>query len=108
MRASELINIKLSDIDLDNCQIKITKGKGKKDRIVSFPKVFMEVLAVHMDGAKKKKATYLFESVRKKPYSDREIRKIMQKYTEKLVLSTLYLHINYAIFIYLAKKKRCG
>jgi integrase/recombinase XerD len=55
VRASELINIKLSDIDLDNCQIRITKGKGKKDRIVPFPKVFMEVLAVHMDGAKKKK-----------------------------------------------------
>jgi integrase/recombinase XerD len=83
VRVSELINIKLSDIDLDNCQIRITKGKGKKDRVVPFPKVFMEVLAVHMDGAKKKKATYLFESVRKKPYSDRGIRKIMQKYTEE-------------------------
>ena len=65
VRVSELINIRLLDIDLDNCQIRITKKKGGKDRVVPFPKVFMEVLAVHMDGAKKKKATYLFESVRK-------------------------------------------
>ena len=81
VRVSELISIKLSDIDLDNCQIRITNGKGKKDRIVPFPKTFMEVLAVHMENTKKEKATYLFESIRKKPYSDRGIRKIMQKYT---------------------------
>ena len=37
VRVSELINIKISDIDLDNCQIKVVQGKGKKDRIVPFP-----------------------------------------------------------------------
>ncbi len=83
MRASELINIKLSDIDLDNCQIKITKGKGKKDRIVSFPKVFMEVLAVHMDGAKRKKPHIYLNLFEKNHILDRGIRKIMQKYTEE-------------------------
>ena len=54
-RVSELISIKLSDVDLDNCQIRITKGKGSKDRIVPFPKAFVEVLAVHMESQKKKK-----------------------------------------------------
>jgi integrase/recombinase XerD len=82
-RVSELINIKLSDIDLDRCQIRINKGKGGKDRIVPFPNAFMEVLAVHMDNAKKGKATYLFESNWKKPYSDRGIRKILQKYSDE-------------------------
>ncbi len=65
VRVSELISIKLSDVDLDNCQIRITNGKGKKDRIVPFPKTFMEVLAVHMENTKKEKATYLFESIQK-------------------------------------------
>jgi integrase/recombinase XerD len=83
VRVSELISIKLSDVDLDNCQIRINKGKGDKDRIVPFPKIFMEVLAVHMESTKKEKATYLFESSWKKPYSDRGIRKIMQKYTKE-------------------------
>lgn len=81
VRVSELVNIKLLDIDLDNCQIRINKGKGNKDRIVPFPSGFMEVLAVHINSAKKEKATYLFESSWKKPYSDRGIRKIMQKFT---------------------------
>ena len=82
-RVSELINIKLSDVDLDNCQIRINHGKGNKDRIVPFPYAFMEVLAVHMDNAKKEKATYLFESNWKRPYSDRGIRKILQKYSDE-------------------------
>ena len=34
VRVSELIKIKLSDVDLDSCQIRIVSGKGKKDRIV--------------------------------------------------------------------------
>lgn len=83
VRVSELVNIKLSDIDLDNCQIRVNHGKGDKDRIVPFPTTFMEVLALHMATTKKEKATYLFESNWKKAYSDRGIRKILQKYTEE-------------------------
>jgi integrase/recombinase XerD len=37
-RVSELIRLKISDVDLDRCQIKIVSGKGQKDRIVPFPK----------------------------------------------------------------------
>jgi integrase/recombinase XerD len=106
VRVSELIKIKLSDIDLDNCQIRVISGKGKKDRIVPFPKIFMEVLAVHMDSAKQKKATYLFESVRKKPYSDRGIRKIMQKYTEEAGIEhTISPHkLRHFLFTWLKRK----
>ena len=39
-RVSELIHIKLNEVDLDRCQIRITDGKGKKDRIVPFPNGF--------------------------------------------------------------------
>lgn len=39
-RVSELINIKLDDVDFRSCQIRITEGKGKKDRIVPFPQSF--------------------------------------------------------------------
>lgn len=82
-RVSELINIKLSDVDIDNCKIRINKGKGDKDRIVPFPKSFMELLAVHMATTKKEKAKYLFESSWKRPYSDRGIRKILQRFTDE-------------------------
>jgi integrase/recombinase XerD len=83
VRVSELIKIKLSDINLEACQIRVNKGKGKKDRIVPFPVQFREVLAVHIENNRKAKAKYLFESSWKQPYSDRGIRKILEKYTEK-------------------------
>lgn len=81
VRVSELINIKLSDINLEACQIRVNQGKGKKDRIVPFPIQFREVFGVHIENMRKSRATYLFESNWKKPYSDRGVRKILAKYT---------------------------
>ncbi|WP_416339283.1 tyrosine-type recombinase/integrase [Paenibacillus macerans] len=34
IRASELVNVRLSEIDFHFCQIRINNGKGGKDRIV--------------------------------------------------------------------------
>lgn len=82
VRVSELINIKLVDVDFRYRQIRINSGKGKKDRIVPFPHSFKEMLAMHADSMKKKQAVYLFESSWKKKYTDRGIRKILAKYSE--------------------------
>ncbi len=79
-RVSELVNIKLDDVDFKRCQIRIELGKGDKDRIVPFPDGFKELLSVHVKAMKKKGATYLFQSTWKKRYTDRGIRKILQKY----------------------------
>ncbi|HYU45714.1 MAG TPA: tyrosine-type recombinase/integrase [Terriglobales bacterium] len=87
VRVSELIRIRLDAVDLDRCQIRITQGKGGKDRIVPFPGGFKEALAVHMAGMRKARATYLFESVRCRPYSDRGIRKILAKYAAQAGLA---------------------
>jgi integrase/recombinase XerD len=95
VRVSELVNIRISDIDLDNCQIKVVQGKGKKDRIVPFPNSFKEILAVHIENIKKNNAKYLFESSWKKPYSDRGIRKILMGSsgrTPKSVVLFFYSH----------------
>ncbi|MBY0580257.1 MAG: site-specific integrase [Rickettsiales bacterium] len=83
VRVTELINIKLEDVDINNCQIKISNGKGNKDRIVPFPQNFKEVLGVHVQTMSKIKAKYLFESSWKKQYTDRGIRKILEKYTKE-------------------------
>lgn len=83
VRVSELVKIKISDVDLDSCQIRINQGKGKKDRIVPFPNIFREVLAVYIQNEYKNKAIYLFESSWKRSYSDRGIRKILAKYTKE-------------------------
>src|SRR3990167_1089855 len=81
VRVSELINIKINNVDFDRCQIRIIEGKGKKDRIVPFPNGFKEILAIHVDTTRKKGGKYLFESSWKKPYTDRGIRKILAQYT---------------------------
>jgi integrase len=48
VRVSELVHIRLVDVDLDRCQIRINQGKGGKDRLVPFPDPFKETLALHM------------------------------------------------------------
>jgi len=68
--------------DLDTCRIRITQGKGRKDRVVPFPAAFKETLALHIDGQRRIGAAYLFESSWKKPYSDRGVRKILARYTQ--------------------------
>jgi len=89
VRVSELVSIKISDIDLFNCQIKINQGKGNKDRVVPFPEGFKEVLGIHCNNTLKNNATYLFESSWKKKYTDRGIRKILEKYSTQAGLKTM-------------------
>jgi integrase/recombinase XerD len=81
LRVSELISVKIKDVDLTDCQIRVQQGKGSKDRMVPFPASFKESLALHISIGKKEGAKSLFESSWKKPYSDRGIRKILEKYT---------------------------
>jgi integrase/recombinase XerD len=83
IRVTEFINVKINDVDINSCQIKINQGKGNKDRVVPFPKSFKEAIAIHIESALKKDDTYLFESSWKKKYSDRGIRKILEHYTKE-------------------------
>ena len=83
IRISELVNILLEDVDLKLCQIFIRKGIGDKERIVPFPKSFKKDLKMHVAEMQDRKATYLFESTWKGPYTDRGIRKMMSIYSKK-------------------------
>jgi integrase/recombinase XerD len=82
VRVSELVNIRLDEVDLDRCQIRITRGKGGKDRVVPFPDSFKETLGQHMAQLRKKGATYLFESSWKKKYSERGVRRMLERYAK--------------------------
>lgn len=85
-RVGELVQIRLQDVNLKQHQIRIQSGKGNKDRIVPFPQAFRELLAVHIDKMTQQNATFLFESNRKAPYSERGIRKMFATYSEKAQL----------------------
>jgi integrase/recombinase XerD len=80
VRVSELVAIRLDEVDVECCQIRITQGKGSKDRQVPFPRPFRELLALHMEHMRAKGAIYLFESVRKHKYMDRGVRKMLARY----------------------------
>ena len=40
VRVSELVRIRVDEVDLDACRMRITQGKGAKDRTVPFPGSF--------------------------------------------------------------------
>jgi integrase/recombinase XerD len=80
VRVSELVAIRLTDVDFDRCQVRINEGKGRKDRVVPFPSAFKETLALHNDRLRQRGASFLFESSWKKPYSDRGVRRLLERY----------------------------
>lgn len=77
-----------------------------KDRIVPFPKSFKEILGLHIDNSLKKNAKYLFESNRRTKFTDRGVRKIMQKYTELAgIKNSISPHtLRHFLFTWLKKK----
>jgi len=87
VRVSELVSIHLADVDVERCQIRINHGKGDKDRQVPFPLSFRELLALHMQHMREKQVTYLFESGRKQKYTDRGVRKMLERYARAAGIS---------------------
>ena len=83
VRVSELVNIKITDIDLVDCRIRINNGKGNKDRVVPFSPNFKEAIAIHIAQYNNEGRKYLFESRFRKQYSDRGIRHLLTTYTQR-------------------------
>ncbi len=83
VRVAGLVAIRFDEVDLDTCRIRVTKGKGGKDRIVPFPPTFRETLSLHVDAQQSKGAAFLFESSWKKPYSTRGVRALLARYANK-------------------------
>lgn len=106
IRVQELVNVKIKDIDLDRCQIRINQGKGNKDRIVPFPQDFREMLMLFVNAEQINGAAYLFESNRKKPFTTRGIRKILADYaTEAGIQQSISPHkLRHFLFTWLKKQ----
>jgi site-specific recombinase XerD len=85
VRVSELVHIKVTDVDLEGCKIFINRGKGAKDRYILFPASFRRVLKSHLQ--KTPNHRYLFESRRFGPFTTRRIQQIVQHYREKAGIS---------------------
>jgi integrase/recombinase XerD len=81
VRVSELCNIEISHIDLENCKIRIEHGKGDKDRYVLFGKSFATALRTHIAAHSENR--WLFQTRRNTKYSTRRVQQIVAAYAEK-------------------------
>ena len=62
LRVSEIVNLKIADIDSERMQIFIRKSKGKKDRYVNLSPVLLDILRKCHLESDPKPTVYLFES----------------------------------------------
>lgn len=81
LRLSELVNVKIKDIDSERMQIRIAQAKGKKDRYSILSPKLLDVLRVYFSSYKPK--IWLFEGQTAGQYSARSIQLIMQESTKK-------------------------
>lgn len=62
LRVSEVVNLKIADIDSKRMQIFIERAKGKKDRYVNLSPVLLDILRSYIRDYKPQPKIYLFES----------------------------------------------
>lgn len=93
VRVSELVNIKLSDIDFSNNRILIL-GKGSKERYVLYGKICQDLLNDYIDNSRpllNKNSEYLLLNKFGNKITDRAIRMIIDDIVKK---SSLKLNIS--------------
>ncbi|MBK9661339.1 MAG: tyrosine-type recombinase/integrase [Chitinophagaceae bacterium] len=62
LRVSEIVNLKISDIDSKRMQILVQRAKGKKDRYVNLSPLVLDILRKYIQEYKPRPKVYLFES----------------------------------------------
>lgn len=81
LRISELINLKIRDIDSKRMQIRIEQGKGKKDRYTLLSKKTLLILRQYFNEYKPKE--WLFEGEGGGQYADRSIQNVLKASVQK-------------------------
>ena len=96
VRVSELCNIQVAAVDLENCKVFIDQGKGSKDRYVLFGKTFATALRTHIAAHPNNR--WLFQTRRNTRYSTRRVQQIVKVYAERVsVIATPHTFRHQAI-----------
>jgi integrase/recombinase XerD len=80
LRVSEVINLKICDIDSKQMLIRILQGKGKKDRVVQLDSILLDFLRKYYTEYKPK--NYLFNGQFSDQYTERSINQFLKKYAK--------------------------
>lgn len=62
LRVSEIVNLRIADIDSQRMQIHIQRAKGKKDRYVNLSPVLLDILRQYIQQCRPAPKEFLFES----------------------------------------------
>lgn len=81
LRVSEVINLRVNDIDLSGLTIHLKKAKGRKDRITIFPEKIKNNLESLIAG--KEKDNFIFESERGGKLTERTAQKVFENSLKK-------------------------
>lgn len=83
LRASELINLKIKELDLDKNYGFVRNGKGNKDRIFIIPESLKSRIINLIADEKLNSENYLFTSNRNSNYNIRSLQEIIKKSCKK-------------------------
>ena len=76
LRVSEIVNLKITDIDSGNMQVLLEQAKGKKDRYVNLPESILDELRSYYKEYKPSK--FLFEGQNGGKYSIRSAQSVFK------------------------------
>lgn len=83
MRVSELVSLRISELDLDKGEV-VIKGKGNKERVVFLPEDILEDIKFYIQK-RKKNSNFLFLNRKGKLLTDKGIRLLVEKYAKKVI-----------------------
>jgi integrase/recombinase XerD len=94
LRVSEIINLRIQDIDREREQLFIHCSKGKKDRYVRLSPLVLDILENYYKNCKQKPVNYIFEShTSGEPYSIRSAQQIFTDCKRKAgIIKSLSFH----------------
>ncbi len=89
LRVSEVVHLKIKDVDSERMQLRIENSKGKKDRYVGLSILLLDILRAYLKSTKPMPMKYVFENplLAGEPYSIRSAQQIFQNAKEKAMIN---------------------
>ena len=84
LRLSEVINLKMKDIEFSQNSLWVRDGKGGKDRMTILPQFLSQELEEYCAKSNRSKDDFIFVNRNGNPYSSRMIQKVLEKVKETL------------------------
>ncbi|MCW3111488.1 MAG: hypothetical protein JWQ09_5994 [Segetibacter sp.] len=82
LRKKELLNLKYTDVDLENLTLFINQGKGSKDRIIPISSTLVQSLKRYLDERKKLNIVcpeFFTSSIRNRGFTEINLTRLVQK-----------------------------